>query len=118
MDIKSFYQKYKHNRQLTVIYHDTFADCDIATCTVPYNPRRAMFGYYSSLFKDFKDALIEVTGIEGRLIKTHIKRFKGASDRISIKLHNGAELDMPAELTKKDLDIIGLHLKAAEIRFS
>ncbi len=101
-------------RQLIVTYTNTFTETEIVSVQIPYNPNKAMYGYYTRLLKGFKAILIPHR--EHVRCSVVVRKFK--SERMIVSLPNGVKLDAPAELSTTDIKIISLNLEAIKLRLT
>lgn len=76
--------------------------------SVPYYPHKAIDGFYSGLYKRSKKSFEFKTLISSVISKKWID--KKISERTIISFENNVKMDIPFEITTKDVKIINHHL--------
>lgn len=102
-------------KTITIIVSNTFLDSEIARYIMPYNPLKAMFGWYSDFWKSTRLVHRDIEQIDKIFIRSKIIIENKKTDRIKVLLPSGAGLDCPFDLKPIDCDVINLHLKGVKL---
>ena len=99
-------------KTIIISVFNTFLDEEIVRYIFPYDPYKAMFGWYSSFWRDMKPVLASVKNIDKKKIKANIFLTKNKTDRMKVVLPRGLALDAPFDMSKKDCEIIQMNLES------
>lgn len=105
---------------MTITY-DIFNSIDsknIMRISMPWEYRKAMKGFYSNLWRDFKTNCASNQKMDKRFVKVKIVRHKVQTDRLEITYPSGLKLTAPFDLSEVDFKIINLHLEAAQLAYT
>lgn len=102
-------------RQVSFTIYDKFLKKMIVIATMPIDPYKAIFGYYSGLCKDSMDAMAEVDRIPRSRIGVSVKIEPLKVDRLILRTRNNAVLDCPPDMNEKQITIIQHHLAGAKL---
>jgi hypothetical protein len=95
-----------------------FIEEPIYTVTMPFDPRRAMKGFYSKYFMKLKSMLSKDENVPAKFIGIKIKRDpKKSNGRVQINLPSGAILNYPDDVDEYDLKIIKAQLDVMKMPF-
>jgi hypothetical protein len=100
------------NKIVTIRITNTFSNQDVIEFTMPVHRDKASFGYYSKLLKKAKKNFANQQRVNSEFIKADVSISPGFTDRVTVKTRKGITLNMPADFTAVDLQIIKLHLEA------
>ena len=102
-------------KTIIITVRNTFLQTELAKYILPYNPKKAMFGWYSDFWKTQRLIHANVEKIDKNFIRAKIAFEEKQTDRMKIIFPSGAGLDAPFNLKAIDCDIIGLHLEALRL---
>lgn len=100
---------------ITYNFYNSIDSKNILVIELPWEYKRAIKGFYSNIFKDFKRETASISKIDKRFIRAAIKRLDIDSDRFKITLRSGVTFNAPFDLTPIDFKIINLHLDALQL---
>lgn len=102
---------------MTITYHifNSIDSKNIMTISMPWEYRKAIKGFYSNLWRDFKTSCASSQKLDKLFVKAKIIRNKVQTDRLEISYPSGLKLNAPFELSVIDFKIINLHLEAAQL---
>lgn len=101
-------------KTITFTFINSLIDEELFHWTMPYDPRKAIFGFYSEFYKTQMEFAKQEIRMEGVWIKSSVRISSKKTDRI-IFHRKGFELDLPKDFKPKDIDIVLLHLEAKRL---
>lgn len=105
------------NRTITFQVTNKFYNKRIFSVEMPYYPFKAMFGYYSWFVRRLKKSNVFAdNGVRDLIVFRHYFTNK-ITDRIIYRFNSGAMLDMPADATSYDYEIVQAQLNVLMMKF-
>lgn len=94
-------------------FYNKFTKQDAVIVDIPFLPFLAISGHYSRLFKQMKDASAFECNKQQMIAKVWFSGEK--NDRTIITMASGIKLNMPYDVTEKDVKIIKHHLQGLKM---
>jgi hypothetical protein len=90
----------------------------IVIITMPWDYRKAVTGFYSTIWKGFKTSCASSAKMDKRFLRAKIVKTKGVTSRLEIAFRSGVLFNSPFDLNSTDFKIINLHLEALQLSTS
>ena len=101
------------SKTIVFVFSNKFTKQLILSVFMPYLPFLATNGHYSKLYNKLKTSA--ATNMEKSLVKGRKYFTSNKSTRMIIELPSGLSLDMPHDVTRKDIAIIKHHLEGVKM---
>lgn len=105
------------NKIIEFVVMNKFYETEVLKITMPYNPYKSLFGYYSRLWKNIKKVMSTTENVQQNHIRLRQVIRAGKTDRMIFEFESGVILDMPHDSTKYDFEIVIAQLNVIGMRF-